>query len=196
MPQLHVRPCNAEIAVAAVSRVRSNLVVKAAPGRIIITEHLFAIDVDAVLLQTRIVHRIDANTRANLGHPVGNRLAALGTVQATALLDGHDEVRAGIAVERLFDGDAGARHGVDFKRAAELVRARRIIVLVPALGAEMTVGAAGAASAAIGRLGDGKGVAADFAALALLCAEAGAVLDPVAASHWATGDGQCSSRDG
>lgn len=155
-----------------------------------------AVDVDAEALQVGIVNSVDAHAAADRGDAIGNCLAPLDIVQSPTLFDTHDEIRTGVAVECLLDGNAIARHGVDFEGAAELVCARRIIVLVAALSTQMAVGASGATSAAIGALGNREGVAVDSATLALLSVEFRVVFDPVTILDRAAGKRNGGGRDG
>lgn len=178
---MDIGPGDAKIAATTVCGVSAKLVIKATTRSIAVAEHLFAVDVNAETVDIRIVHRVDANAGTNLGNTVRDRLAALDAVQATTLLNAHDKVGTIVSAEGLLDRNAIARHGIDLESATELVCARGVVVLVTAFSAEMAIGAAGATPTAVGLSWDGKGVTVDSATFALLCAEGGMILNPVAA---------------
>lgn len=139
---------------------------------------------------------VDGDGRADLGHAVGNGSAALNIVQTATVLNTHDEVGPSIAVEGLLERHSVAAKRLDLELAAKLVDARRVVVVVAALSAQVAVGAARAAVVAIGSLGQTKVVAVDLAALALLVRVARRDGLPGTAADWVDGKGGASSRQG
>lgn len=168
VPELHVGPGNAQVTAAAIGSVSPQFVIEAAARCAVVPEHFLAVDVDAETVVVGVVHHVDAHAGADRRYAVGNRLATLDAVQPTALLHAHDEIWTTVPVERLLDRDAVARHVVDLEDAAKLVHPTAVVVLVPALGPQMAVGAAAASPAAVRRLWNGEGVTVDSASLALL----------------------------
>lgn len=95
------------------------------------------------------MNSVNGDSRADLGDAAGDGGATLDIVQVTRALDAHDEVRAVITVKRLLESDLVAAKRVDLELPAELVHSRAVVIVVAALGAEMSVGAAGATGVAI-----------------------------------------------
>lgn len=195
-PESNVRPGDAQGTNTAVSGISTKLVVKASGGSTVITESQDAVDVDSVALDVGIVDGVDGDALADVGNVSGQSSASLDAVETATGVDSQDEVRAGVSVEGLLDGDAAAAYGVDLEGSGELVDAGGVVVGVTALSSEMAVGASGAAGAAVGVCGDSKGAAADAAAGTSLRLEAGAGRDPGAALEGSGSPGSGGSRKG
>lgn len=180
-PESNIRPSDAHGTNAAVSGVSTKLVIEASARSIVVTESQLAVDIDAVAVDVGVVDSVDGDARADVGNASSKSSTALDAVQAAASVDGQDEVRAGVSVKGLLDGDTAASKRVDLEGTGELVDTGGVVVVIATLGAEVAVGAAGAAGASVGVRGDGKGAAADAASGTGLGREAWVGGNPVAA---------------